>query len=158
MSYELINKNMEILFLSKEGDINIAPYNLNRLISFTTGSLPTAILMNKYTFYIDPSLFKTTVKLILGGRSRLPNINYIKSNKEKALQFDFLFKRIQQQFSYSDQDLEFVKPLYLKLFNDTEILKKFFLYYGVNRQYWKKFGLKFSNKKLEKPKEKQKWW
>ena len=158
MSIEIVNQAMEAIYLNKDEDIHIKPYNLNKLISFTAGSLPTAVLMNRYTFYIDTTLFNTTLKLILGGKSKVPNISYIKSDKEKSKEFDFLFKRIQQQFSYSDPDMAFMKPLYLKMFSNIETLKKFFIYYGVDRSYWKKFGLKLKSVKIEKPKDKPKWW
>jgi len=141
-----MEESLKALFL-KQGEISLPTYKLNKLLSFNTELLEIATKIDCYLYYLEPDFIKALLFYVIPKQQQIPNINFIKS---QGSEFDFLFERIQKHFHYTDEDMRFIKPLYLKLFQNKKTLLKLFRFYGIEKNKYMEFGLDFKQEK--------KWW
>ena len=81
-------------------------------------------------------------------QQRPPFIRYIKKPKEKAQEFDFIFKDLQHYFKWTDKELEAEKPILYELFQDKKTLEKVLKFIGADKKYFKKYKIEIVEPKV----------
>ena len=97
-------------------------------------------------FFRDEDITLEMLRQNLPYCSRVPYLRYIKKNKEKTEEYGFLFEKIKRHFKCSERELDFVKEILLEKFEDKEKLREYFVFFGIDKKYYKKFGVELKKK------------
>lgn len=133
----------------KEGKWNdtMHPLVMNRVISFKHKQLSSEFDLNIFT--VNTEITRGRMFLHIPKVDKIPFVKYIKKLKEKGEDLDFLFDKIKKYYKWSNREFEMNKDLLLSMFDNKDILKDFFEFFGVESKYYKKYEI--DNKpKLEK--------
>lgn len=126
-------------------DSDIAPMIIQRWIVMNDKMAAQARFMDLYTFNLPPRMYLSMLWSITPKSQRPPFVKYIKRKETKADEFEFLLIKIQRQFQLSDRDLERQKSLLMR--DIQENMTEYFVYYGIEKKTWEKFGLNYDDYK-----------
>ena len=126
--------NFKILF-SKQGKLgkDFSPYITNKFFSFSSQTLPMALKMNKYVFWLDKDLL-TNLFLTLTPTGRQPWFKYIKKSKEEK---DEILYELQKIYHWTDKDRDSHKHLVVSLMKDKSTLTKTLRMIGADAKQFK---------------------
>lgn len=98
--------------------------------------------LDKYVFALPPKMYLSLAWSILPKADKAPFVTYIKE-KEEEEEFDFILALVKRQFKMSDNDFNAMRTRLIAAIklNMTE----WFCYYGIPKQYWKKYNLDFND-------------
>lgn len=146
--FKILNKlftseNCKWVLELDESDIN--PFMIQRFLSLHKKSRKKARVLNKFCYTLPPKMYLTSAwsLLFFNGEklNKSPYIKYPKKNKENNEKYDFIYKKVQEQYNLSDKDLNVMKP-FIK--NEVEKNKvEWFSYYGVEKRHWVENGIDF---------------
>jgi len=73
----------------------------------------------------------------------LPYFEYIKTIEEQAESLEFLFEKIKRYYNWSDKELKNNIHLIMEIVNDREILRDWFIFFGIEKSKYGEFGIEF---------------
>lgn len=85
-------------------------------------------------------IIETLVKVNIPTQ-RAPFIKYIRKPTEKAQEFDFIFKDLQNYFGWTNKELEAEKLILIELLKDKKELEKILKFIGADKKYFKKYKI-----------------
>lgn len=117
------------------------PIIMNRALSFNNLYLDVASDVDINLFRKNDKITAYQMKLKTENYLKIPFIPYIKELKEKIDEFNFLWVKIKKYYGISNSDVEFIKKILVKKFEDKTILREYFMFFGIERKYYKKYKL-----------------
>lgn len=144
-----LTQQLESVFITKNLEFleEVEPFILNRFISFHPPAINVANDINRF-------IFKNNKKFVLGlmltkvPRSyRVPYLQYIKKPETVEHEMQFLLDKIKDYYGWSERELKNQLPLLLKIFEEKNVLREHFVFFGIDKKYYKKFELEFERKK-----------
>ena len=135
------------LFEKTETDFELDNYNpfiINRFLSMNKSYLPLISKMDRFVFGITKQLHYIYFD-VLFPKQKQRFFRYIKKKKVIPNEFDFLLTKIKSYYGFSNKEMEKLELFYKNEFQKN--LKSYFEFFGVEKKYWKKFGLKFQKSK-----------
>jgi len=145
----------------KEEDINrkTQPYILNRIFSFDFDSRvhELAIELSPYLFHADNDLLLLAYELGI-PRKEAPNIRYIKSDEEKAKEFDWLVDKLAKKYNWGDKDKQVIGELIAHKSDDKEWLGELFRYVGAEKSKFDEYGIDIKQRSTSNDGDLDKWF
>lgn len=139
-----------VRFFTKFGDyptMNGYPFILSRYCSFHKDKQirELSYRMDKYLFKFYDDKWLINYMFDVGiPRGSMPYglfKSYIKKPIEEKSDYDFIFKRLQKRYYWTDNELEHNKPMILKVLEDKTKLRKMLDDVGATEKQYKTFGL-----------------
>jgi hypothetical protein len=97
--------------------------------------------LDKYVFYLNTKMFISLAWSVLPKVDKPPYVQWIKKSEEEE-EFDFIIPKIRKHLGLSDNDFRSIKK---RLIADIKAnMIDYFSFYGVEKQYWKKYLLDFN--------------
>lgn len=119
----------------EEKDIN--PPVILRFLCLSHMTKKQARIMSKFMYTVPPQMFLSALWSLLyfNGKkmTKAPFIKYPKKTDIKP-KYEFIIKKLRQQYDMSERDFEFVKPFVLKAIEEDKV--EWFSYYGINKTEW----------------------
>jgi len=142
--------DMQILYCANDpeivNEIKREPFILNRILSMNESMINICENINKYTQIADSKIIKGLMWLSIPKLYKAPYFELIKK-KSIIDDFDFLFEKIKKYFHWSDREIELHKPLFEIMFANGDILRELFQFFGIEKKYYKEFGINFKKQK-----------
>ena len=144
-----ITQQLESVFCTKKiNDLEDSePFVLNRFLSFHPPALNTANKLNRFMFRNNKKLIFGLMMVATPTLHRTPFIQYVKKKDETEHEMWFLLEKVKQYHSWSMRELKMQLPLLLKIFEDKEILREYFVFFGIEKKRYKEYSLEFSMQK-----------
>lgn len=141
---EAIQQNLKF-FYEKEGSYNdeIPLLVMNKFISYNNPITSAEI---------DEHFFKTNQKINIQRlflkipNQEVPYIPYFKEQTQED-EFEFLFVKIRKYYGMSRRYFNKIKDYYINLFKDKTILKKYFQFFGIEKEKYTIYGIDFKTKR-----------
>jgi len=134
--------NKESEWILELDDSDIQPYLIQRWLAMNDRIRKYTRWLDKYVFSLSPKQYLSLAWSVIPKQPKAPFIKYIKKIEEKN-DYEFITDKIRKHFQMSDNDFRAVKDnLINEIKKDPE---PWFAFYGIEKKYWRKFGLNFDN-------------
>jgi hypothetical protein len=147
-------KIIEQLYVNKSAkwileleDNEIEPFVIQKFLSMNDNLRVPVRWLDKYTFTLPPKMWLSLAWSVLPKYPKMPFIRYIKKVEEEQT-FDFILKEVRKQFLLSDNDYKHNKSRILDSIKKD--MTGWFMYYGIQKKYWKEHQLDWSQMKVGK--------
>ena len=130
-------------------DSDIQPVIIQKWLSMNDRIRVQTRFLDKYTFNLKPKKYLSLAWSVLPKSDKVPFSKYIKQLDSEE-DFDFILKKVRKHFKLSDRDYESNKQYILNAIRDDMI--NWFSFYGVEKQYWKRYQVSFNELKNFGPK------
>lgn len=141
--FQIINKlytDKSSKWIIELEDSMISPFVIQKFLCMNDRIRKQTRWLDKYVFYLSPKMYLSLAWSIIPKMDRPPYVKFIKGDKEEE-ELDFLIVKIRKHLQLGDNDYNSVKHLLLKSIKDN--MTEWFTFYGVEKQYWKKYKLDF---------------
>jgi len=141
---EMINNlytNRKCDWINELEESDIQPYIIQRWLIMNDDLRVQTRWLDKYIFNLSPKMYLSLAWSIIPKSHKTPFVTYIKANEESE-EFDFILKPIRKQYEIADNDYIYIKPRLLKAIKANMV--EWFRSYGVEKKYWKQYGLDFN--------------
>jgi len=134
------------------------PFIINKWLSMNEKIQNEVRYLDKFVFNLKTKQFLLLAWSIIPKQKFVPVYRYIKSNKEKEEEYNFLIIKIRKYLEISDHDWKKVSGYFLKDIEKNKV--QYFKEFGIKKKLWKKFNLDYNeiNKSEEKEKILNKWF
>ena len=138
---ELIQQNLKY-FYEKEGTYNdeIPLLIMNKFISYNNPQSASEIDEHFFNTNSEINIQRLFLKI---QQQKVPYIPYYKEQIQED-EFEFLFVKIRHFYQMSIKDFNKIKDYYVKLFQNKEILKHYFQFFGTEKSFYETFNIKFN--------------
>ena len=156
--FEILNKlytSKTCVWIKDIEDKNIQPFLINRWLSMNRELSSYCKVLDGYIFYLSPKHWLQLTWNVIPKREKMPFVKYIKSEKEKEEEYNFLIKKIRKYLQIADNDWEYIKGYFIKDIENNTI--QYFKMFGIEKKLWKKYNIDFNEMKNKK-KEEKKWF
>lgn len=124
-----------------------APFVLNRMLSMNPNIIDKVEEVNRFTFRCRPEIVKALMWAVVPKHAKMPFYKYMKKIDEKASEWSFLLDRIVNYYNWSEKDLKINIPILLKFFENKDILRNYFRFFGIDKKYYKKYDIPLKKEK-----------
>ena len=134
--------NKESKWILEVNDSDVQPYLVQRWLVMNEKIRKYSRWLDKYVFDLTPKQYLSLAWSVIPKETKTPFVKYIKKQEEDDT-FDFITVKIRKHYDMADNDYRVMKERII-----TDIKKDpepWFAFYGIEKQYWAKFGLKFEN-------------
>jgi len=128
-------------WIKNANDEDIQPYLIQRWLTMNDAVRVQSRWLDKYVFVLPPKMYLSLAWSVLPKTSKTPYVKYIKKNNEEE-EFDFILTKVRKHFKLADNDFATLKERILN--NIKSNMSDWFCYYGVEKKYWKRYGLDFN--------------
>jgi hypothetical protein len=142
--YDIIKNlycNKKIDWINEIEDNEIEPFVIQRFLCMNDGLRVQTRWLDQFVYHLPPKMYLSLAWSIIPKSDRQPFINYIKKQKEQDDEFDFIFKKIRKHFKLSDNDFNANKER-IRIAIKKDMID-WFCFYGIEKEYWKKFQLNY---------------
>ena len=123
-------------------DNEIQPFNINNFLMRNDDNILYCAELNKFTFILTPKRWLHLCWSLIPKLDRVPYITYIKKSESEFL-YPELISRIKHYLDIEQKnDTEFDKYILPVVCKD---MVKYMHQFGMEKKYWKKYGLKRGN-------------
>jgi len=147
-------KTIQLLYTSRFPEqaiqqMNESPYILNRLLSMNPELSELCSDLDKYSFNINAKIWYACALVNIQKVNAVPFFEYIKKQEEQEDEFKFLLDKVQKYYQIGSREMKMMLHILLKKWSDPDVLREYFEFFGVEKKYYKKYGLKFKSKKTK---------
>jgi hypothetical protein len=142
LSHVYTNKHSQWIDLLDDDDINsTVVYTLSRFFICNDEIRIQARFLDKYTYNIPPKMWLSLAWSIIPKYNKAPFVKYIKSLDDED-EWGFILNKIRRYYEMSDNDFKHTRMFLIN--NIKKDMYSYFCAWGIEKSYWKKYGLDYS--------------
>lgn len=148
-SYKFIDGKKTIITTKIKGNwintidkADIQPFVIQKWLVMDDGLRNHVRWLDKYVFVLEnnPKMYLSLVWSIMPKTIKPPFVRYIKKIEEDE-EYSFILDKVRKHYKLSDNDYNYNKERILTAIKNDMV--NWFSFYGIAKQYWKKYYLKF---------------
>jgi len=138
--FKCLYTSRDLNWLSQVDENEIQPYIIQRWLVSDNRISASCRFLDKYIFFLPPKMYLSLVWSLIPKTGKTPFLKYT-GKKEVEDDMDFIYKRLRKHLELSDNDFRANK----RFFDDSikEMMQEWFMFYGVEKNMWKKYNLDF---------------
>lgn len=123
-----------------ENEEQIQPYIIQKWLVMNDKLRVQVRWLDKYVFTLPPKMYLSLAWSIMPKVGKVPFTPYIKAIEDTE-DFDFILNKIRQHYQMSDNDFKANKSRLIKAIRND--MASWFSFYGVEKEHWKKYNVRF---------------
>lgn len=142
--YDIIKNlytNKKASWILELEDNEIEPFVIQRFLVMNDSIRVQTRWLDKYVFSLPPKMYLSLAWSVLPKTDKAPYVPYIKK-QDTVEEFNFIFKPIRKHFEMADNDFNAIKSRLVQFIKSDFV--SWFSFYGIEKQYWKKYSVNFN--------------